>query len=49
MDRGRGNSFANGNSMNNGPVAPWTWRSGYQAPRPVTHWDFTEGTAPGYA
>jgi hypothetical protein len=41
--QGRGNSFANGNSMNNGPTAPWTWCGGYQAPRPVTHWDFTEG------
>lgn len=35
-----------GASISNGPAVPWTWRSGYQAPRPVTHWDFTEGTAP---
>lgn len=40
-----GKSFANGNgnSMNNGPLALMTWRTGYQVPRPVTHWDFTEG------
>jgi hypothetical protein len=39
----RGESIGNGNSFANGPCALWTWRAGYQAPRPVTHWDFTEG------
>lgn len=38
----RGNSFANGQDGSSGPLAVYGWRSGYQAPRPVTHWDFTE-------
>lgn len=39
----RGNSYANGASVNNGPRSPWSWRGGFQGARPVTHWDFTEG------
>lgn len=46
MSSNRGNSFANGaggagNSMNNGS-GPWSWARGYQAPPPVTCWDFME-------
>jgi hypothetical protein len=37
----RGNSFANGNSES-GPAGYRTWLSGWQAPRPVTSWEFTE-------
>jgi hypothetical protein len=36
----RGNSFANG------PGKPWTWKGGYQAPPPVTFWDFVQGRDP---
>lgn len=40
----RGNSYANGQSVCNGPRSPWSWRGGYQGPRLTTmHWDFTEG------
>jgi hypothetical protein len=35
-----------GNSLANGQGSPWSRRGGYQAPRPVTHWDFTEGRLP---
>jgi hypothetical protein len=36
----RGNSFANSQPGHPG------WDGGCQAPRPVTHWDFTEGDKP---
>jgi len=39
----RGNSFANGNSMNNGPYSPRRWHAGWQAPAPVSCWTLTEG------
>lgn len=42
----RGNSFAMGNSMANGPAGFRTWQSGWQAPRPVTWWDYMEGRDP---
>jgi hypothetical protein len=38
----RGNSYALGPNGATGP-ALWSWRGGYQADRPVTFWDFTEG------
>ncbi len=35
----RGNSYANGASVANGPLA-WTWPGGMQAPRPESFWDW---------
>ena len=43
---GKGNSFALGNSMGNGPTGFRSWRSGWQAPPPPTIWDFLEGRNP---
>lgn len=44
----RGNSFANGASVNNGPVSPyWGQRLQGWDIRPVSHWDWTQGRDPG--
>lgn len=42
----RGNSFANGASVSGGPTSPWTWRGGFQGPKPPTWWDDMEGRLP---
>jgi len=44
----RGNSFANGNSCNNGPWSPRRWGAGWQAPVPPGGWwPLIEGEQPG--
>ncbi len=42
----KGNSFSNGNNFAFGPTGFRSWRSGWQAPPPVTLYDFTEGEQP---